>query len=446
MSRNLVIVGGGAGGASVAAEARRRDPSLGITMIEKGPHVSTAACPMPYYIQDLIKDERKLIARTPEKFRESGVDVRLEMRVEEVDRRQGVVRLQDGIMVPYDILVLATGTVPIVPKVPGVDLEGVFTLKTLPDAVALKTYIREKECRKALVVGAGFIGLEMCEALRGHGIETEMIDLAPRTAAMWDPELSTMIEEELARQGVTFRPDTGLQSIEKGADYALRLHSNGGPLEADFILIAIGVKPDSALAASAGLRLGQSGAIGVNFSQRTSEEAIYAVGDCAEVYHRISRKWTHIPLGDIANKQGRVAGINIGGGEMVFPGVVGARCFKVFDLEVAATGLDEAEAAEAGYHPESVLIWGNAIVAAMPGEKKLGLKLVADRPTGKLLGAQAVGARGAVERVNALSVALAAGMTLADIGYQDFAYSPPFNTAWDLIHIAAQKLAKSIGD
>lgn len=446
MSRNLVIVGGGAGGASVAAEARRRDPSLGITMIEQGPHVSTAACPMPYYIQDLIKDERKLIARTPERFRESGVDVRLEMRVEEVDHRQGVVRLQDGIMVPYDILVLGTGTVPIVPKVPGVDLEGVFTLKTLPDAVAIKTYIREKECRKALVVGAGFIGLEMCEALRGHGIETEMIDLAPRTAAMWDPELSAMIEEELARQGVTFRPDTGLQSIEKGADYALRLHSDSGPLEADFILIAIGVKPDSALAASAGLRLGQSGAIGVNFSQRTSEEAIYAVGDCAEVYHRISRKWTHIPLGDIANKQGRVAGINIGGGEMVFPGVVGARCFKVFDLEVAATGLDEAEAAEAGYHPESVLIWGNAIVAAMPGEKKLGLKLVADRPTGKLLGAQAVGARGAVARVNALSVALAAGMTLADIGYQDFAYSPPFNTAWDLIHIAAQKLAKSIGD
>ncbi|MBN2336999.1 MAG: FAD-dependent oxidoreductase [Acidobacteria bacterium] len=446
MSRNLVIVGGGAGGASVAAEARRRDPALEITMIEQGPHVSTAACPMPYYIQDLIKDERKLIARTPEKFRESGVNVRLEMRVEEVDRRQGVVRLQDGIMVPYDILVLGTGTVPIVPKVPGVDLEGVFMLKTLPDAVAIKTYIREKECRKALVVGAGFIGLEMCEALRGHGIETEMIDLAPRTAAMWDPELTAMIEEELTRKGVRFRPNTGLQSIEKGGDYALRLQSDSGPLEADFILIAIGVKPDSALAAAAGLRLGESGAIGVNFSQRTSEEGIYAVGDCAEVYHRISRKWTHIPLGDIANKQGRVAGINIGGGEMVFPGVVGARCFKIFDLEVAATGLDEDEAAEAGYHPESVLIWGSAIVAAMPGEKKLGLKLVADRPTGKLLGAQAVGARGAVERVNALSVALAAGMTLADIGYQDFAYSPPFNTSWDLIHIAAQKLAKSIGD
>lgn len=445
MSRNLVIVGAGAGGASVAAEARRRDPSLEVTMIERGVHVSTAACPMPYYIQDLIKDEKMLVARTPEEFRESGVNVRLETQVEEVDRRQGIVRLSDGIMVPYDILVLGTGTVPIVPRVPGVDLEGVFVLKTLPDAMAIKTYIREKRCRKALVVGAGFIGLEMCEALRGQGIETELIDLAPRAAMMWDPEFTALIEEELLRQGVKFHPGTGLESIEKGSEYQLRLNSDRDVLEADLVLIAIGVKPNSTLAAAAGLRLGATGAIGVNFSQRTSDESIYAVGDCAEVYHRISCKWTHIPLGDIANKQGRVAGINIGGGAMMFPGVVGARCFKVFDLGVAATGLDENEAAEAGYHPESVLLWGNAIAAAMPGEKKLGLKLVADRSTGKLLGAQAVGLRGAVERVNALSVALAAGMTLEEIGYQDFAYSPPFNTPWDLIHVAAQKLAKSIG-
>jgi NADPH-dependent 2,4-dienoyl-CoA reductase/sulfur reductase-like enzyme len=399
---------------------------------------------MPYYIGDVIKDEKRLVARTPEKFRETGVDVRLEVRVEEIDKDKKSLRLSDGSTVPYDILVLGTGTTAFVPRVPGVELEGIFVLKTLPDAIRIKAYLKEKSCRKAIIVGAGFIGLEMCEAFRTREIETQVIDLVSRPAMRWDSELSNMILEELTRQKVTFSPNTGMASIEEGKDYRLRLKTNNGDMEADMILIAIGVRPNVKLAGDAGLQMGKSGAIQVDFSQRTSEEGIYAVGDCCDVYHRVSRKWVHIPLGDIANKQGRVAGLNIGGGSMIFPGVVGAQSFKIFDIGAAATGIDEMEAKNSGYHPVSTVIWGNAIARSMPGEKKLGIKLVADRATGKLLGAQAVGARGAVERMNTLSCALWNDMRLDEIAYLDFAYSPPFSPAWDPIHIAAQELLRKM--
>jgi NADPH-dependent 2,4-dienoyl-CoA reductase/sulfur reductase-like enzyme len=399
---------------------------------------------MPYYIGDVIKDEKRLVARTPEKFRETGVDVRLGVRAEEVDRDKKIVQLSDGTIVPYDILVLGTGTTAFVPKAPGVELEGVFVLKTLPDAIRIKAYLRETQCRKALIVGAGFIGLEMCEALRNLDIDTQVIDLVARPAMRWDPEFSNMIQEELTRHKVTFAPNTGMISIEGGKDYRLRLNTSNGAMEADMILVAIGVRPNAKLAGDAGLQIGKSGAIQVDFSQRASGEDIYAVGDCCEVYHRVSRKWVHIPLGDIANKQGRVAGLNIGGGSMIFPGVVGAQSFKIFDLGVAATGIDEIEAKHSGYHPVSTIIWGNAIARSMPGEKRLGIKLVADRATGMLLGAQAIGTRGAVERMNTLSCALWAGMGLDEIAYLDFAYSPPFSPAWDPIHIAAQELMRKL--
>lgn len=399
---------------------------------------------MPYYIGDVIKDEKKLIARTPEKFRETGVDVRLEIGVEAIDRSEKTVRLSDGKNIPYDILVLGTGTTAFVPKVPGVGMQGVFVLRTLPDAIAIKGYLREKPCRKALIVGAGFIGLEMCEAFRNLNIETEVIDLAARPAMRWDPEFSKVVHDEMVRHAVRFTPDTGMASIEKGKEYRLRLNTTGGAMEADMILIAVGVRPNVKLAADAGLQIGKSGAIQVDFSQHTSDTDIYAVGDCSEVYHRVSRKWAHIPLGDIANKQGRVAGFNIGGGSMKFPGVVGAQSFKIFDLGAAATGIDETEAGQSGYYPVSTMIWANAIAASLPGGKKLGIKLVADRATGILLGAQAIGAMGAVERINTLSCALWAGMRLEDIAYMDFAYAPPFSAAWDPIHIAARELLKKL--
>jgi len=399
---------------------------------------------MPYYIGDVIKDEKRLIARTPEKFRETGIDVRIDARVEEVDSRAGAVRLADGTSLPYDVLVLGTGTTPLMPGIPGEDREGVFTLKKLDDAVRIKARLREVPCRKALIVGAGFIGMEMAEALRNLGIETSILHRGELPVNRWDPEFGKVILEELRIHQVEFVTGTETKAVAEGKSHGLSLATNHGDVEADLILMAVGVRPDAVLASQMGLPLGKTGAIQVNFSQMTPREGVYAVGDCAESFHRVSGRWVNIPLGDIANKQGRVAGRNIGGKAMVFPGIVGAQSFKVFDLEAAATGLDEREAALAGFHPASALIWGNAIAGSMPSNTKLGLKLIADRATGKLLGAQAVGRVGAVSRINTLSAALWAGMTLDDVGWLDLAYAPPVGPAWDPIHVAAQTLQRKL--
>ncbi len=399
---------------------------------------------MPYYIGDVIKDEKKLVARTPEKFRETGVDTRIGIAAASIDRVNKNVLLSDAKSISYDILALGTGTTAFVPKAPGIEKEGVFVLKTLPDAIAIKSYLRDSPVRKALIVGAGFIGLEMCEALSSRNVQTDVIDLAPRPAMRWDPEFSKTIHDVLTGHGIGFFPNTGLKSIEDGKKFRLRLNTTEGDTEADMILIAIGVRPNVKLASDAGVQIGNSGAIRVDFSQRTSDADIYAVGDCCECYHRVSRKWTHIPLGDVANKQGRIAGTNIGNGTAIFPGVVGAQSFKIFDLAAAATGLDETEAKQAGYFPASSLIWGNAFAASLPGEKKLGLKLVADRATGMLLGAQTIGVRSAVDKINTLSCALWNGMRVEELAYLDLAYAPPFSTAWDPIHIAARELLKNL--
>jgi NADPH-dependent 2,4-dienoyl-CoA reductase/sulfur reductase-like enzyme len=399
---------------------------------------------MPYYIGDVIKNEKNLIARTPEKFRETGIDVWIDTRVEEVDLKEGKVRLDGGEALSYDILVMGTGTTPILPGIPGETLEGVFTLKKFTDAIRIKAWLREVPCRKAIIVGAGFIGMEMAEALRNLGIETIVYHRGTLPVSRWDPEFSKVVLEELRRNQVEFITGVETKSVEAGKDRRLRLVTNRGEDEADMILMAVGVRPDVTLAKQMGLPLGKTGAIQVNFSQQTPRAGVYAVGDCAESFHRVSGRWVHIPLGDIANKQGRTAGRNIGGREMLFPGIVGAQSFKVFDLEVAATGLDEREAEQTGFSPAGTLIWGNAIAGSMPGNTKLGLKMIADRATGKLLGAQAVGKAGAVSRINTLSAALWAGLTLDDVGWLDLAYAPPFSGSWDPIHIAAQVLRRKI--
>jgi NADPH-dependent 2,4-dienoyl-CoA reductase/sulfur reductase-like enzyme len=399
---------------------------------------------MPYYIGDVIRDDKRLVARTPEKFRESGIDVRLQTRVDDIDADEQVVRLSDGTILAYDILVFGTGTTPFVPAIPGIDLEGVFVLKKLSDALHIKSYLKEKQCRKALIVGAGFIGMEMTEALRGLGIETQIVHRGTVPVNRWDPELSSVILEELSRREVPFLTRMEIQSIERGRDYHLRLNTNKGELEADLILLALGIRPDVTLAREVGLTIGRTGAIQVNFSQQTSREGIYAVGDCCEAFHRISKKWVHVPLGDIANKQGRVAGCNISGRPMTFPGIVGAQSFGIFNLELAATGINEREAVESGFHPVSSITWGNALAGPMPNQKKVGLKLMADRSTGRLLGAQAVGEMGVVSRINTLSVALWSGLGIDEIGYLDLAYAPPFGGSWDVIHIAAQTLMRKM--
>jgi len=443
MSRNLVIIGGGAGGASTAAEAKRNDPSLNITILERGKYVSFAACPMPYYIADEVKKKEKLIIRTPEQFREQGIDVHVETEVLNIDYNNKTVEIRDNMKLPFDMLVMATGTKSIVPDIPIAATDGVFTLKKLDDAFNIKTYIQEKKCRKAIIIGAGFIAMEMCESLQKVGIQTTIFHRGNLPANRWDPELSQFMLDEIKANGVEFVPEIETKAIEKGKDFALCAITDKGNWEADMILFAIGVQPDVELARTTGVALGQTGAIAVNSRQQTSMENVYAVGDCCESYHRISRRHVNVPLGDIANKQGRVAGRNIGGKTMTFPGIVGAQSFRLFNLEAGATGIDEKEAIKSNYDPVGIVTWGDAIATPL-GHKRIGLKLIADKSSGKILGAQTVGYAGAVGRINTLSVALWSEMDIDEISYLDFAYAPPYSGPWDIIHIAAQALRRKI--
>jgi NADPH-dependent 2,4-dienoyl-CoA reductase/sulfur reductase-like enzyme len=400
---------------------------------------------MPYYIGDVIGDAKRLIARTPEKFEETGVKVRLNTRVRELDTGKGEIRLEKSETLPYDELVLATGATATKLDIPGAEREGVFVLKTLRDGINIKNYINEKACRKAIIIGAGFISMEMSEGLRNLGIETEVLYRGKLPVSRWDPEFSKLVLDELVKNGVSFISNTMPVAIESGNDYSLRLITDNGNHEGDLILIALGVRPNTELAGNAGIEIGKTGAVKVDLSQRTSGERIYSVGDCAEVYHRVSNEWVYLPLGDIANKQGRVAGSNIGGNPLEFKGVVGAQSFKVFGLELAATGLDEKAAQKIGFDSASLIIWGTPVARSMNLNKaRLGLKLIADRASGKLLGAQAIGDGGAVARINTLSACLWAGMDLDEVGYLDLAYSPPFGGAWDTIQIAAQALKRKM--
>lgn len=389
-----------------------------------------------------------MIARTAEQHKKRGVDVKLNTRVEEIDTDKGIVRLSDDTTMPYDYLVMGTGSSAFLPGIPGQDMEGVFTLKDLTDAIRMKTYIHEKRCRKAIIIGAGFVAMEMSEAVRALGIDTLIVYRGALPAKRWDPGFSKVILQELNSNRVTFVPNTKPAAIERGRDFLLRLITSDGEMEADIILMALGVRPNIKLAEEIGLQIGETGAIQIDSSQRTSREEIYAAGNCCEVYHRVSKKWSYCPLGDVANKQGRIAGYNIGGGSMTFPGIVGSQSLKLFNLEIAATGLDEEEAAASGYDPVSNIIWGNSIAASLaaslPGSKRLGIKLVADKSTGKLLGAQAVGTENVVSRINALAIALWSEMDMDEIGYLDFAYSPSFSGPWDPIHTAAQILKRKL--
>ncbi len=395
---------------------------------------------MPYYIGDVIKDYKRLVIRTPEEFQKTGIDAKIQTNVDGIDPGKGTIHLSNGSSIPYDVLVMATGADAPRLGIPGEHLEGVFTLRNLTDSLRIKSYLNEKSCRRAVIVGGGYISMEMSEALRNLGIETRIIHRRALPVRRWDPELSKMIVEELSKNEVSFHPETQATAIDKGRDHRLRLITNHGEMEADLILLGLGARPNVDLARKIGIEIGETGAIKVDSRQRTSRQEVYAVGDCAEVYHRVSKRWIYLPLGDIANKQGRIAGQNIGGSPSEFPGVVGAQCFKVFGLEVAITGMTEEEAKQYGFESASTLIWGLPVGRPMARGERLGIKLTAEKSSGKLLGAQAVGVKGAVQRINTLSVALWCGLDIDQISYMDLAYAPPFGGAWDAIHVAAQNL------
>ena len=368
--------------------------------------------------------------------------MKLHTRVAAIRPDQQTVELSGGQAVPFDYLVVATGADCRCLGVPGEDLEGLFCLRNVTDAVRIKRFIEERRARRAVVVGAGLVALEMCEAFRRLDLETTLIYRGELPMHRLGSEFAQQVLQEIQGNGITFMGNTNPEGFEGTSNHGCVVHTSNGALETDLVLLGIGVVPSVALASEAGLALGSTGAIAVDEHMQTNVPSIYAAGDCCESHHRISGRPVYAPLGDIANKQGRIAGANVGGQRLSFPGIVGSICFKVFGLEVASTGLTEEEARKAGFEPVSATIKGVSGAHSYPGASELRLRLIAEAEGGRLLGAQGVGGGGVVSRINALATALTGGLSLEDLAYLDLAYAPPFSGAWDPVHIAAQQLLK----
>ncbi len=437
MGEKLLIIGGVAAGATAAARARRLSESVEITLLERGPYVSYANCGLPYFIGGDIKKREALLLQTPQGFlTRYRVDVRVNTEALELDLAGKRVRArgpQGEAWLNYDKLILAQGGQPIWPGMPGGDAEHVFKLWTVPDMDRIDGYIREQQPKTAVVVGGGFIGLEMAEALVQRGLHTAVVELAPTVMAVADAELGMRIGEEMADHGVNVVTGVGVQSIDPMAKTVLL--SDGRALPAELVLFSVGVRPDLALAKAAGLAIGPAGGLQVDEHLKTSDNNVYAAGDMVEILHRVAGKAVRLPLAGPANRQGRLAASNALGHAQSYRGALGTSVVKVFAATAALTGLSYKAARAAGLDVGVALLHKEHHATYYPGAKMMMLQVVYERPSGRLLGAQAFGHAGVEKRVDVLATALAAGMTVHDLAELDLAYAPPFASANDPVNL-----------
>ena len=437
MKTKIVIVGGVAGGATAAARARRISEEAEITVVERGPYVSYANCGLPYFISRDIEKRSELLLQTPEGFAARyGVRVLLETEAIEIDRsgKRVLVRGKDGeSWLAYDKLILAQGGNPITPAMPGADAPYVFKLWTVPDMDRMHATIEKDKPRTAVVVGGGFIGLEMAEALKKRGLATTVVELLPSVMATMDPEFGHQIASVLAENGVKVLTSVKVESID---DRAVVL-GDGRRLPADLVLFSVGVRPELALARKAGLEIGPSGGLLVDDHLRTTDPDIYAAGDMLEVLHKVSGRRVRVPLAGPANRQGRIAASNALGLDMRYSGALGTSAVKIFEATAAMTGLSERAAREAGFAVGVAVIYKGHHAGYYPGAEELSLKLVYDKKSARLLGAQAFGRAGVDKRIDVIATALAGKLTLQDLAELDLAYAPPYSTANDPVNLAA---------
>jgi len=439
MATRVLIIGGVAGGATAAARARRLDETAEITVLERGPYVSYANCGLPYFISGDIQQRSRLLLQTPEGFdARYGVKVLVNTEALELDPAGQRVRVrgpEGEAWLGYDRLVLAQGGSPIMPPLPGADAPHVFRLWTVPDMDRLDGFITERTPRSAVVVGGGFIGLEMAEAFRKRGLETTVVELLPTVMALMDREFGVAVGRELEANGVQVVTGVGLKAVHP-AERTVEL-SDGRRLPADLVLFSVGVRPELTLARAAGLVLGPSGGLQVDETLRTSDPSIWAAGDMVEVVQRVSGRRVRVPLAGPANRQGRIAASNALGGAMRYGGALGTSVVKIFEATAAMTGLSERAAREAGLEVGVAVIHKDHHAGYYPGARELSLKLVYQRPGGRLLGAQAFGHQGVEKRIDVLATALHGRMTLDDLAELDLAYAPPYSSANDPVNLAA---------
>ncbi len=451
-AKRLLVIGGGAAGMSAAAAARRRQPEAEIVVLERGPRVSFMLCGLPYFISNVVKDEESLVVYEADYFRtERQIDVRTGCELKSIDAQEHTVECIDVATrqkeaIGYKKLVIAAGAQPILPGIRGLELGGVFALRSLDSAVAIKRFIAQRPVHRAAIIGAGYIGLEMAEALTTAGARTTMIEASGTVLPMSEPEIGELIEEELRRHGVELLKPRLALSFEGGATAVVeRVSTDGGDVEAEMVLIAAGARPDSAIAREAGVALGEIGGIATDEMMRTNVPDVYAAGDCVESRNVLTGKPIFLPLGTTANKQGRVAGENAMGGRATFPGIMTTLAFKVFDLEVARTGLSHDQAQSAGFTPISAVIRFPSRSPFYPNAETLTVKLIADERSGRLLGAQMAGHGTVAKRIDVVATALHAKMTVADLLQLDLTHAPPFANEWEGIQLAAQAIAHHKG-
>jgi len=453
MLERVVVIGADAAGMSAASQAlrvaERRGRNLEVVALERGHWTSYSACGIPYWVAGTVDGPDALVARTPAEHRENGIDLRMRTEAVAVDLDGRTVEYQDlesgrhGTL-PFDHLVLATGAEPVRPDVPGADLPGVHGVETLDDGAALLDRMAEHEPRRAVVVGGGYIGIEMAEAMVVRGLEVTVVDKAAEPMSTLDPDLGRQVHDAMEGMGIVVETETPVEAFEAGDDGAVRAVAAGGrSYDADIVVLGIGVRPTTKLAAAAGLPLGGFGGLRVDDRMRVQgHDGVWAAGDCVESYDRVVKSWAYVPLGTHANKQGRVLGTNLGGGDAAFPGVVRTAISKVCDLEVARTGLREVDAGMAGLAYVTATIESTTRAGYFPGTKPMTIKVLAEDPSGRLLGAQIVGRQGSAKRVDALAIALWNEMTVSDLAMVDLAYAPPFSPVWDPVLIAARKAAE----
>jgi len=446
----LVVVGGDAAGMSAASQARRRrgPDELEIVAFERGRHTSYSACGLPYLAGGLVDDWRRLVARTPEEHAKRGIEVRTRHEVEAIDlggRRVRVRDLNRGVVTDeaWDVLVVATGAEPIRPPIPGVDLPGVFGLAALQDGIDLRAAIDEKP-EAAVVVGGGYIGLEAAEALVNRGVPTTLVDRGEHVMSTLDPDMSARVDDAVRELGVELLLAEPAEAVEGDRNGVKAVRTVARTIPADLVVLGIGTRPRVALAEAAGIPLGETGAIVVNERQRTPVDGVWAAGDCVEARHLVSNRPVNYHLGTIANKQGRIAGINIGGGYATFPGVLGTAVTRVCGVEVARTGLAAAELAPLGLEHEADTTESTTRAGYFPGAGTIAVKVLAERRSGRLLGGQIVGREGAAKRIDVLATALWNRMILHDMVNLDLSYAPPFSPVWDPVLIAVRRLSEKV--
>lgn len=443
----VVVIGGVAAGMSAASKLKREVRDAHITVFERGTDVSYGACGLPYFVSGENQDPNLMRIRTAEQFCRQGIDVRLRhdvVAVDPADRTVGVRNLTTGeqFTVGYDRLVIATGASPIVPGVPGTDLNNVFTLKTIPDGEAIQQALSDPRIQDVVIVGSGFIGLEMAEACVRLGKQVRIVEMAGRVLPVYEPEIAALMAEELVRHGASVHTGERLTAM-KGDGKVEAVVTDKAEYKADLVLLSVGVAPNTAfLREVPGLQFLRNGALIVNRRMETGVEGIFAGGDCATVEHRILQKPVYIPLGTNANKQGRIIGENLAGAAREFDGALGTSVLRVLDVEAGKTGLSEQEAGQAGIPVRTAVVDVNDHAPYYPDPTPIRIKVVTHAESGRVLGACLAGRRGAALRTDVFAVIISAGMTAEEAGQLDLGYAPPFAQVWDAVHVAVNAVAR----